>query len=144
MRNTSAASSPVLGAVRWVIFLPAALLAGALARLVIYWVNFWMFRIMGMNPYSFWSSLMLEGLPYAAMGAAIVFVAARIAPSRKKAVVFGTAILSVLVAGSTLFIGVAARDGWTIYSALAQVAGTAAIGWSVYSGEVSDERLGDR
>ena len=144
MQNPSASSSPALGVVRWVAFLPGALLAGVLAWSVIYWGNFWTFRIMGMNPYSFWSSLMLEGLPYAGMGAVIVLVAVRIAPSHKKAVVFGTAILSVLVAGSTLFIGVAARDGWMIYSSLAQVAGTAAIGWSLYSGGVSDMQLGDR
>ena len=126
----------IVGGLRWVAFLPGALLAGTIAYMVIYWGNRWIFHIMGTNPDSFFNSLFLEGVPYAAFGAVLVFAAAWVVPTRKMAVAFGMSILSVLIACIALFVGWAARDWWSIYNAVAQVVGTVVLVRGIYSGEV--------
>ena len=127
----------LMAGLRWVAFFPAAVLGSTLAYVIVYWGNRWIFGIMGMNPDSFWNSLFLEGVPYAAFGAAFVFISVWLVPTRKTAVSLGMGALSVLIAGLVVFVGLAARDWWSIYNAVAQVVGTVVLIGNVYSGEIS-------
>ena len=81
---------------RWIVLLPSALLAGWLGWLVVSFVNRISFGMMGINPDSFFSRIFIEGVSHGVLGAGVVYVSAKVAPTHKVIVVFVMAGLSVL------------------------------------------------
>ena len=142
VQSRDASSSASMAIFRWIAFAPAAVVGAVLAWILLYWGNRLTFSMTGINPDAFLSLIFIEGMPYVALGALVVFIGARVAPGHKRVVIFVLAAVMLLFAGFILFAGIMARDGWAIYNAVATAVGAAAVAWFVYSGEVTDHDLG--
>ena len=126
---------------RWIVLLPSALLAGWLGWLVVSFVNRISFGMMGINPDSFFSRIFIEGVSHGVLGAGVVYVSAKVAPTHKVIVVFVMAGLSLLGAGILLFPAIASKNLWAIFSCICIAIGAGGVAWAVYSGEISEEDL---
>ncbi len=129
--------SPFIVALRWIAVLPAAAVAGYVAWLLVNLLNRVTFFFQGLDPNSLFNRAFIEAASGLAMGAATVYVGAKVAPFHRAVVVFLLAGLSILAAGFLLFPAIVARSGWAIYSAIWWAIGAGAVAWAVYTGEVS-------
>ncbi len=121
---------------RWVIFLPTSLIAGYLAWLAVTFLNRWSMEGVGVDPDSFVAHAFIEYVSNLVMGAACVFVAAKIAPSHRVLVAFLMAGLVILGAGFALFPAITTRNYWAMFADGAFALGAGAVVWSVYLGEI--------
>jgi hypothetical protein len=126
-------SNPIL---RWILFLPAACFAAWLTWFVVSVVN----RItMGryIDPDSFLSRVFIEWISHAAMGAAFVYIGARVAPNHRTKVAYALSCLSLVGAGFLLFPAFLIADYWAVWSGFSLIIGVGATAYSVSIGEIN-------
>jgi hypothetical protein len=131
--------SPTKNALRWVAFLPASALGAWLAWLVVMLGNRLTFGMQGVNPDAFLSRTFIEFISHAAMGAAFVYVGAKVAPNHHKIVAYVLAALGLVAAGFMLFPAFMVSNYWAVWAAFSLVAGLGLTAYSVSTGEVELE-----
>jgi len=120
-------SNPIL---RWILFLPAACIAALLAWFAVSLGN----RItMGryIDPDSFLSRVFIEWISHAAMGAAFVYIGAKVAPDHRTIVAYALSCLSLVGAGFLLFPAFLLADYWAVWSGFWLITGVGATAYSV-------------
>ena len=115
MDTPSAKTTPIV-VCRWVVFLPAAVLASVVAYYVAWFmvVCSWTYFV-DPNWGSFIGCLVRYTVPNAVAGASVVGVAWVVAPSRKKVVVVVVAGLVLFVSGGLAIPSLSAGDSWGLY-----------------------------
>ena len=116
---------------RWAALLPAAALGAWLAWFVIMLGNRLTFGMQGIDPNSFLSRTFIEFISHAAMGAAFVYVGAKVAPSHHKIVAYALAVVGLVAAGFLLFPAFMVSNYWSVWAAFSLVAGVALTAYSV-------------
>ena len=127
--------SKLTAILRWVLFLPAGILGGWLAYMLVVLLNRLTFLIHGFDPDSFLSKVLILGIGHAVLGAATVWCAARIAPARHNHVALVVAGLALVGSGFLLFPALVQRDYWAVLGALAVCIGAGGVAYSIYTGE---------
>lgn len=123
-----------LKVLRWITLLPASLIGGYVGWFVVSLLN----KITAAgyyNPNSFLGRLFIESVSHMAMGAAAIYIAARIAPVYKKQVSLIMCGLVILMAGLFLFPAILKPDYWAMYAVVCLVIGSGGMAYSVFSGE---------
>lgn len=124
---------------RWVSFVPAALLAAWLAWLVVAFLNKVTMGMQGIDPNSFLSRVFIEFISHAVMGAAFVYVGAKVAPMHHKVVAYVLAGAGLVLAGFMLFPAFMVSNYWAVWAGLSLILGVGATAYSVSVGEVELE-----
>ena len=130
-------SSTVQLALRWILFLPGALIAAYLIYLVIVFTNRWAAFMSQGDPEWILSKVFTEVVSHGAMGAVFVYAGSRIAPGYRKIVSYLLSALVILFGGFALFPAVAARDWWAVVGCICVVSGGALVGYSVVEGDIN-------
>lgn len=120
---------------RWVSFVPAALLAAWLAWLVVAFLNKVTMGMQGIDPNSFLSRVFIEFISQAVMGAAFVYVGAKVAPMHHKVVAYVLAGVRLVLAGFMLFPAFMISNYWAVWAGLSLILGVGATAYSVSVGE---------
>lgn len=119
---------------RWVLVLPGAIAAGYVAWFTVTFLNRLTMRLY-VDPDGFLGRAYLETISNMVMGAAAVYVGARIAPSEQSKVALALTVLVILAAGVLLFPALQSRSWWAVYAVACLVAGAGSVTWSIYRGE---------
>ena len=120
---------------RWIAFLPSALLAAWLAWFLVALLNRVTMRMQGIDPGSFFFRGFIEYISHAVMGAAFVYTGAKIVPSHKKVVAYILAAIGLVLAVFLLFPSIMAADYWAIWSDFSLIFGVGVTAYSVSIGE---------
>ncbi|WP_325164390.1 hypothetical protein [Frateuria sp.] len=88
------------------------------------------------NPDSFLNKLWLDVVASALMGAAFVYVGARIAPASRKPVGYVLTVTIILIAGFLAFPAVTQHDWWALIGCVAMASGGAVVAHSAAIGEL--------
>lgn len=121
---------------RWILFIPAAFAAGALAVAAYQLVNRLSGFLHGFDPASPLHKAWLIGFSGAIMGAAFVYVGAKVAPLYKKQVASWLAGLGILFIAAGIAFSFAAKDYWEVYNGLAAAAGAGLMLYVIHKGKV--------
>jgi len=132
-------SNKVNTVLRWFGFFPVAVVAAWLAELVVYPLGLFSLGWAGITPEKFPGKLYFATMPHLAMGAAFVYVGAKIAPAHKVAVAFILGLIGVAFSGALLFAAVMVRDWWAVWGGLFVAIGAGAVVWTV---SVEETNLG--
>lgn len=124
--------------IRWVSFLPAAVLAAWATWLIVALLNKLTMGMQGIDPNSFLSRVYIEFISHAAMGAAFVYVGAKVAPIHHKIVAYALAAFGLVAAGFMLFTAVMVSNYWAVWGGLSLILG---VGVTAYSVNVGDLKL---
>ena len=89
----------------------------------------------GIDPESFFQKAGILGVSNAVMGAAFVYVGAKIAPSNKRPVALILAAIGLISIGFALFPSVMLKNYWSIWSGAACMLGLGVTAYSVSSGD---------
>lgn len=116
--------------------MPAAVLAAWAAWLVIAFLNKVTMGMSGIDPTSFVSRAFIEFASHAAMGAAFVYVGAKVAPMHHKVVAYVLAGAGLVIAGFMLFPALMVSNYWAVWAGLSLILGVGATAYSVGVGEV--------
>ena len=109
---------------RWICFLPAALLAAVIVRLLVAALNRFTFGVtLLLDPDSFLARVFIEFISDSAMGAAFVYVGARVAPSHHKIVAYVLAGVGLVAAGFLLFPAVEDSNYWVVWNVFSLILG---------------------
>ena len=131
-------SKKVLDILRWVDFLPVAVLATCLALIAINILGRFSLDWVGITPEDFQGKLIISwnnSVGHGAMGAAFVYVGAKIAPTYQVIVAFILGGIGIFSSGSLLFYAVMFRDWWAVWEGICVAIGAGAVVWSVHAGE---------
>lgn len=134
-----AMSNKIINVLRWIIFIPGAALGSWLAWTFFNATGKFSFWYVGVDSDWFISQLYFETAGPAAMGAAFIFVGAKIAPSHRKIVAYILAGLGCMISGFTLFSGITVGNGWTIWGSFCLAIGIGVFMYSIYLGEINIE-----
>ena len=119
-------------ALRWLGFIPGALLAafltGAIMRLL--------YRSGPFNTEAFFGRLWVEIIASGLMGAAFVYSGARIAPTSRKTVGYILTVVAILIAGFASFPAILSGDLWALVDCLAVAGGAALVAYLMAEGEL--------
>jgi hypothetical protein len=121
---------------RWIAFLPAAFLGGWLAWIVVAWGNRITMGMTGVDSSSFLARVFIEFISHAALGAAFVYLGARVAPTHKKPVAYGLTAVGLLMAGGLLATAVMSATYWSVWAGLSMAAGLVGAAFAVNTGEM--------
>lgn len=135
MTESTKQHSKLIEILRWIGFLPGALIAGYLAFVVFTLTNQWTLLMTGMDLDSFYSQLYSEFTSHAAMGAGFVYAGAFIAPDHKKIVAAIFSGIGILAAGFLLFPALFAKNHWAIWGCLSMALGSGFIAYLAYTGQ---------
>jgi len=120
---------------RWVTFFPGAFMTAWLAWLVVSLLNRFTMAMSGLDPNSFLSKVFIEFISHAVMGAAFVYVGAKIAPLHNNIVGYALAGISLIAAGFMLFPAIIVANYWAIWGDVSLIIGSGLIAYSVFTGE---------
>ena len=126
-------SSPIF---RWILFLPAAVIAAWLAWFAVSIGNKLTMGSQGIEATSFLPRLFIEFISHAAMGAAFVFAGGKVAPTHHKNVTYGLSALALVAGGFILFPAFLLADYWAVWAGFSFMFGAGAIAYSVNLGEL--------
>lgn len=132
-------SNIALDVLRWVGFLPVAVLAAWLGWIAVNILGRFSLGWTGITPEDFRGKLYFMTVGHAAMGAAFVYVGAKIAPAHRVIVAFILGGIGIVVSGFFLFPAVMVRDWWAVWSGLFVAIGAGAVVWTVHAGETDLE-----
>ena len=132
-------SNKALDLLRWIGFLPVAVLAAWLAWIVVNILGRFSLGWAGITPEDFQGKLYFVTVGHAAMGAAFVYVGAKIAPYHKVVVSFILGGTGIIVAGFLLFPAVMVKDWWAVWGGLCVAIGAGVVVYSVHIGETDIE-----
>ena len=121
---------------RWVCFIPAAVLAAYVAWLVVAVLNKITIGMQGIDPNSFLPRAFIEFISHAVMGAAFVYVGAKVAPMHHKIVAYVLAGVGLMAAGFMLFPAIMVSNYWAVWAGLSLVLGVCVTAYSVSIGDV--------
>jgi hypothetical protein len=133
MQEQQEQSSPFF---RWILCIPAALVAGWLAWFAVSIGNKLTIGSQGLDPNSFLPRLFIETVSHAVMGAVFVYAGAKVAPSSQKTVAYGLSGLALVGAGFMLFPAFLIKDYWAVWAGFSLIFGAGAIAYSINVGEV--------
>jgi hypothetical protein len=122
---------------RWVALLPGAVAAGWLTWILVSFLNRLTMGFQGLDPNSFLGRAYVETVSGLIMGAAFVYVGAKIAPAHNKNVSFVLAGIALMMSGIALFPAIVKPDYWAIWSGLCVGFGAGAVVYSVSKGEIN-------
>lgn len=122
--------------IRWAAFLPCAVAAAWVAWLVVSFVNRLTIFLSGFDPKSFLFNGYSIFLASAAMGAAFVYVGARVAPAHHKRVAFALVAVGFVASGFALNPAIFTGDYWAVWSGASALFGLGAVAYAIYSGEL--------
>jgi hypothetical protein len=128
-------SSQTMVIFRWVAFLPGAFLSAWLAWFVVALLNRITMALSGLDPNSFLSKVFIEFISHAVMGAAFVYVGAKIAPLHNKITAYALAGIGLIAAGFMLFPGIMVTNYWAIFGGVSLVFGCGVTAYLVFTGE---------
>ena len=128
-------SSQVMVILRWIAFLPGAFLTAWLAWFLVSLLNSITMGMSGINPNSFVSRLFIEFISHAVMGAAFVYVGAKVAPFQKKIVAYVLVGIGLISAGFMLFPAIMVANYWAIWGGISLILGCGFTAYSVFVGE---------
>lgn len=133
--ETENQSSQAMALLRWIAFLPGAFLTAWLAWFVVALLNHITMAMSGLDPNSFLSKVFIESISYAVMGAAFVYVGAKIVPLHNKVVAYALAGMVLIAAGFMLFPAIMVANYWAIWGCISLVIGCGVTAYSVFTGE---------
>lgn len=93
----------------------------------------------GIEPESFIAQLYFNTGGHAALGAAFVYVGAKIAPSHQRMVAYLLAGLGLVLGGFALFPAIVVGSGWAIWGAVCVVVGIGLVVHLIHKGETDIE-----
>ena len=125
--------------VRWIVFLPVAVLAAWLAWYVVNILGRFSLGFVGIGPEDFRGKLYFMTAGHAAMGAAFAYIGTKIAPYHRVVVAFILGGIGIIVAGFLLFPAVMVRDWWAVWGGLFVAIGAGAVVYFVHAGETDIE-----
>lgn len=129
----------LVAVLRWSAFVPGALLSAWLAWIVVNILNRFSLGYMGIDLDSFMARLSLESTAHAAMGAAFVYVGAKIAPANRIIVAYCMAGVGLIISGFMLFPAIMVKNYWAIWGGICVIGGIGAVTYSIYQGETEIE-----
>jgi hypothetical protein len=130
--NRSSQATVIL---RWIAFLPGAFLTAWLAWFVVALLNRFTMAMSGLDPNSFLSKVFIEFISHAVMGAAFVYVGAKIAPLHNKVVAYALAGIGLIAAGFMIFPAIMVANYWAIWGGVSLIIGCGVTAYSVFTGE---------
>ena len=89
----------------------------------------------GVDPDSFLSKVFIEFISHAVMGAAFVYVGAKIAPFHKNIVAYVLATIGLVFGGFLLFPSILVENYWAIWGGISLILGVVLTAYSVSTGE---------
>lgn len=119
---------------RWIIFLPAAVLAGFLAYTIAWFTHEWAFGLF-IGSGTLFGGAMVRLLSYLYMGLATVYVACFVAPSSKKGVAVVMGGLVLILSGATMFYALSVPEYWGIVDSIAMDLGAIGMAIAIYNGQ---------
>lgn len=128
-------SNKALDVLRWIGFLPAALLAAWLAWILINVLGRLSLSWAGVDPEGFQGKLQSMVVGHTAMGAVFVYVGAKIAPYHKVVVAFILGGIGIVMAGFLLFPAVMTKNWWAVGGGLFVAIGAGLVIYTVHTGE---------
>ncbi len=132
-------SNKAIDVLRWVAFIPGATLGAWLAWILLNFLGRFSLSYVGVEPDSFLGQLYLNTAGHAAMGAAFVYLGAKIAPYHQRIVVYVLAGLGLVLGGFALFSAIMVGSGWAIWGSICVVIGIGAVVYSIHIGETDIE-----
>jgi hypothetical protein len=132
-------SNKVINVFRWVVFIPGAVLGAWLAWIILNILGRFSLSYAGVEPESFIAQLYFNTAGHAAMGAAFVYVGAKIAPTHQRVVAYVMSGLGLVLDGFALFPAIMTESGWAIWGAVCVVIGIGAVVYSIHMGETDIE-----
>ncbi|OQW66961.1 MAG: hypothetical protein BVN29_04810 [Nitrospira sp. ST-bin5] len=124
---------------RWAALAPGAIAAGWLAWVLVNFLNRLTMSFQGLDPNSFLGRAYIETLSGLIMGAAFVYVGAKIAPAHNKNVSFVLAGIAFMMSGIALFPAIVKPDYWAIWSGLCVGFGAGSVVYSISKGQINLE-----
>lgn len=121
---------------RWVCFIPAAVLAAWVAWLVVAVLNKITIGMQGIDPNSFLPRAFIEFISHAIMGTAFVYVGAKVAPIHHKIVAYVLATVGLVAAGFMLFPAFMVSNYWAVWAGFSLILGVGVTAYSVSKGDV--------
>jgi hypothetical protein len=128
-------SSQAMVILRWIAFLPSAFLTAWLAWFLVALLNRITMGMSGIDLNSFLPKVFIEFISHAVMGAAFVYVGAKVAPLHKKIVAYVLAGIGLISAGFMLFPAIMVANYWAIWGGASLILGCAVTAYSVFAGE---------
>lgn len=121
----------VITVLRWIFFIPAAILSAWIAWLLVYYLNVVTMESQGVYSKSFLSRTFLEFISHFAMGGALVYVGAMVAPNNQKTIAYILVAVGLVLAGFLLFPAFIVKDYWAIWGGASLIFGLGAAAYSV-------------
>jgi hypothetical protein len=128
-------SSKVMVILRWIAFLPGAFITAWLAWFLVALLNRITMGMSGIDPNSFISRFFIEFISHTVMGAAFVYVGAKVAPHHKKIIAYILAGIGLIAAGFMLFPAIMVANYWAIWGGVSLILGCGVTAYSVFVGE---------
>ena len=128
-------SSQIIVILRWILFIPSAVLTAWLAWFLVLHLNRIAMLFSGIDPNSFLTKVCIEYISHFAMGAAFIYVGAKVAPFHKKIISCILVGIGLIVAGFMLFPAIMVANYWTIWGCISLILGCAFSAYSVFAGE---------
>ncbi len=133
------AKSKTLDILRWIVLLPGAAISSWLGWIILNILGRFSLGYVGVSPHSLLGQFYYNTAGHAIMGAAFVYVGAKIAPSYRRIVAYVLAGLGLVLAGFFLFPAIMVRDGWAIWGAICIINGVGATAYLIHQGETDIE-----
>ena len=130
---SSETDSPLKITMRWIAFLPAAIIAAFIGHFLMR-----LFSLLGSSRYgddSWWSYIWSEFLANGAFGAAFVYAGCYVAPSQKKGVGIALAAVLLFLSGAAFFVNLSMKEWMGIWGLIGLNIGS---GWIAYA-TIQDE-----
>lgn len=137
--SESTLRNKALDVLRWIGFLPVAMLAAWLAWYLVYILGRFSLGFVGIGPEDFRWKLYFITAGHGLMGAAFVYVGAKVAPFYRVVVALILGGIAIILAGFLLFPAVMARDWWAIWGSLYVAIGAGAMVYLFHAGETDLE-----
>lgn len=116
---------------RWVVVLPAAAVSAILVQLLFALVGWITLRFVGMDPDALITHGYLLALSGGMMGAAFVYVGARVAPDCRRVVALSLAGLTLFLVGVVAMASLLMHDHWALWQGAFCGLGASAAAWSI-------------
>jgi len=120
---------------RWIALAPGALLASWLAWILVNVIGRFGLNYAMVEPNSFLAQLYFNTAGHAAMGAAFVYVGARIAPAHHRVIAYILAGLGLVLSGFLLFPSIMVQNLWAIWGAICTALGVGGVTYYIHKGE---------
>jgi len=120
---------------RWVAFLPAAIISSWLA-----WFSLTIWNNMALgNPDSILIRAATEFISSSAMAAAFIYVGSKVAPQKQKNVAYSLTGIALVAGGAMLVLAVMTINYWSIFASAAFIFGAGGMAFSIITGELKYE-----